>query len=60
MSYDPSDHVVGPRQIMAAWAVCVALLAIALGGSMGHASSDNGGVRTICSHGAVEKSWSVV
>jgi hypothetical protein len=60
MPYDPSNHAVGPRQIMAAWAVCVALLAIALGGSIGHASPDNGGVRTICSHGAVEKSWSVV
>ena len=59
MSYDPSDHAVRPRQIMAAWTVCVALLAIALAGSMGHASSDNGGVRMICSHGAVEKPWSV-
>jgi len=59
MSYDPSDHAVGPRQIMAAWTVCVALLAIVLAGSMGHASSDNGGIRMICSHGAVEKPWSV-
>jgi len=59
MSYDPSDHAVGPRQIMAAWTVCVALLAVALAGSMGHASSDNGGIRMICSHGAVEKLWSV-
>jgi len=45
---------------MAAWAVCVTFLAIALGGSIGHASSENGGVGTICSHGAVEKSWPVV
>ena len=59
MSYNPSDHAVGPRQIMAAWAVCVALLAIALGGSLGHASSDGGGVRLICSPGAAEKPWSV-
>jgi hypothetical protein len=59
MSYNPSDHAVGPRQIMAAWAVCVALLAIALGGNLGHASSDNGGIRMICSHGALEKSRSV-
>jgi len=58
MSYDPSDHAIGPRQIMAAWTVCVALLAIALGGSLGHASSESGGAQMICPHGAVEKPWS--
>ena len=45
MSYEPSDYVVEPRQIVAAWAVCAALLAIALSVSIDHTNSDNRSVR---------------
>jgi hypothetical protein len=43
MSYKPADHAVAPRQIVAAWAVCAALLVMALGANINHANSDNGG-----------------
>jgi hypothetical protein len=45
MPYKPADHAVEPRQIVAAWAVCAALLLMALGASINHANSDNGSVR---------------
>jgi hypothetical protein len=58
MSYDPSDYAVEPRRIVAAWAVCAALLVAALGANIGHANSDRGGVRTTCWHRTMGEPWS--
>jgi hypothetical protein len=45
MSYKPADHVIEPRQIVAAWAVCAALLVMGLGASINHSNADNSSVR---------------
>jgi hypothetical protein len=31
MSYDPQDHAPSPKQVVAAWAICLAILGSALG-----------------------------
>jgi len=51
MSYKPSDYAVEPRHVVAAWAVCAALLVMGLGASINHSNADNGSVRELTQGG---------